>query len=361
MAQEQDKLKIGITHGDINGISYEIIIKTLLDNRIMEICTPIVYGSAKIAAYHRKALNIENFSLNIIGDAEKANLKRPNVINCIDDNTRVELGKSTYAAGQSSYMALEKAVEDLKNEKIDALVTAPINKDNIQSENFSFPGHTEYLAQHFPSEDVLMLMVSNLLRIGVVTGHVPLKDVPSQLTQEKILSKLKTLNHTLIQDFRIRKPKIAVFGLNPHSGDGGVIGDEENNIILPAIQRAKDNNIFAFGPYPADGFLGSSSIQEFDAILAMYHDQGLAPFKALAFNEGVNYTAGLSIVRTSPGHGTAYELAGKGTASPESFRNALFLAADITKKRKEYQEISSDPLKTRDKSETESSEESNEE
>jgi len=350
MAQEQDKLKIGITHGDINGISYEIIIKTLMDNRIMELCTPVVYGSAKIAAYHRKALNIENFSLNIIGEADKANPKRPNVINCIDENTRVELGKSTTLAGQSSYMALEKAVADLKENKIDALVTAPINKDNIQSEEFAFPGHTEYLAQHFHSADVLMLMVSNLLRVGVVTGHIPIKEVPTALTQDLILKKLNILHYTLLRDFRIRKPKIAVFGLNPHSGDGGVIGDEENNIIIPAIQRAKEDNIMAFGPYPADGFLGSDNINKFDAILAMYHDQGLAPFKALAFNEGVNYTAGLNVVRTSPGHGTAYELAGKGEASPQSFKNALFLAIDIAKKRREYDDISSDPLETYDKS-----------
>ncbi|MGM0496310.1 MAG: 4-hydroxythreonine-4-phosphate dehydrogenase PdxA [Bacteroidota bacterium] len=358
MTQQQDKLKIGITHGDVNGISYEIIIKTLMDARIMELCTPVVYGSAKVAAYHRKALDIENFSLNIVADADKANPKRPNVINCIDDTTRVELGKSTYAAGIASYSALEKAVEDLKKEKIDALVTAPINKDNIQSKDFTFPGHTEYFAQHFQTEsgEVLMLMVSSLLRVGVVTGHIPLKDVPEQLTQDKILSKLSTLNETLIKDFRIRKPKIAVFGLNPHAGDKGLIGDEESNVILPAIQQAKDNNILAFGPYPADGFLGSASIQEFDAILAMYHDQGLAPFKALAFNEGVNYTAGLNVVRTSPGHGTAYEIAGKGTASPESFRNALFLAIDIAKKRKEYKEISSEPLEKMDKLKSDNSE-----
>ena len=347
---KDNKLKIGITQGDINGISYEIIIKTLMDNRIMDLCTPIVYGSAKVAAYHRKALNIENFSLNIIGEADKANPKRPNVINCLDDDVRVELGKSTYLAGQASYMALERAVKDLKNGEIDALVTAPINKDNIQSEDFQFPGHTEYLAQHFPSDDVLMLMVSDLLRVGVVTGHIPLKEVSSALSQDRIIQKLRTLNHTLIQDFRIRKPKIAVFGLNPHASDGGVIGNEENDIILPAIQRAKEDNILAFGPYPADGFFGTANIQKFDAILAMYHDQGLAPFKALAFNEGVNYTAGLDIVRTSPAHGTAYELAGSGDASPESFRKALFLAVDVIKRRNEYKEISSDPLETNDKS-----------
>ncbi len=345
-----DKIRLGITQGDINGISYEIIIKTLMDNRIMEFCVPIVYGSAKVAAYHRKALNIENFSLNIIRDADKANVKRPNVINCLDDNVRVELGKSTQVAGEASLNALSAAVNDLKEGKIDVLVTAPINKDNIQSEDFQFPGHTEYLAQNFESEDVLMLMVSDLMKVGVVTGHVPLKEVSQQITQDKILRKLNTMHATLIRDFRIQKPKIAVFGLNPHASDGGIIGDEEQNIIIPALQRAKEDGILAFGPYPADGFFGTKNIKKFDAILAMYHDQGLAPFKALSFNEGVNFTAGLNIVRTSPAHGTAYELAGKGEASESSFRNALFLAIDVYKNRTEYEELSSNPLESHDKS-----------
>src|SRR6056297_853732 len=348
--KQQDKIKVGITQGDINGISYEIIIKSLLDNRINDLCTPIVYGSAKVAAYHRKALNIENFSLNIIRDAEKANPKRPNIINCLDDNIRVELGKSTTLAGEASLMALESAVNDLKEGKIDVLVTAPINKDNIQSEKFHFPGHTEYLAQNFNGKEVLMLMVSDRMKVGVVTGHIPVKDVAENLTQDKILGKLRILNKTLIEDFRIRKPKIAVFGLNPHASDGGVIGEEENSIISPAIDRAKEENIMAFGPYPADGFFGSHNLEKFDAILAMYHDQGLAPFKALAFDEGVNFTAGLDIVRTSPGHGTAYELAGKNEASPKSFRNALFLALDIYKNRSEYKKNSSNPLESTDKS-----------
>ncbi|MFO8236387.1 MAG: 4-hydroxythreonine-4-phosphate dehydrogenase PdxA [Bacteroidales bacterium] len=347
---EDNKIKIGITHGDINGISYEIIIKTLMDTRINELCIPVVYGSAKVAAYHRKALNIENFSLNIIRDAEKVNGKRPNIINCLTDNVRVELGKSTSIAGEASLVALQKAAEDLKNNKIDALVTAPINKDNIQSEDFQFPGHTEFLAQHFGTdEDVLMLMVSDLMRVGVVTGHIPLKDVPGQISIEKILRKLRTLNQTLIRDFKIEKPKIAIFGLNPHASDGGVIGDEEEKIIQPAVQKAKDEDIFAFGPYPADSFLGADNIRKFDAILAMYHDQGLAPFKALAFDEGVNYTAGLNIIRTSPAHGTAYELAGKNEASVTSFRKALFLALDLYKNRKEYEELASDPLEYNDK------------
>ncbi len=348
--KQQDKIKVGITQGDINGISYEIIIKSLLDNRINDLCTPIVYGSAKVAAYHRKALNIENFSLNIIRDAEKANPKRPNIINCLDDNIRVELGKSTTLAGEASLMALESAVNDLKEGKIDVLVTAPINKDNIQSEKFHFPGHTEYLAQNFNGKEVLMLMVSDRMKVGVVTGHIPVKDVAENLTQDKILGKLRILNKTLIEDFRIRKPKIAVFGLNPHASDGGVIGEEENSIISPAIDRAKEENIMAFGPYPADGFFGSNNLEKFDAILAMYHDQGLAPFKALAFDEGVNFTAGLDIVRTSPGHGTAYELAGMNKASETSFRKALYLAIDVYKNRTEYKEISEDPLESTDKS-----------
>lgn len=347
---EDNKVRIGITHGDINGISYEIIIKTLMDTRINELCIPIVYGSAKVAAYHRKALNIENFSLNIINDAEKANPKRPNIINCLSDHVRVELGKDTQIAGESSLLALQKAVEDLKNNKIDALVTGPINKDNIQSEDFKFPGHTEFLAQHFGTEEnALMLMVSDLMKVGVVTGHIPLKDVPGQITIEKVLDKLRTLNRSLIRDFKIQKPKIAVFGLNPHASDGGVIGDEEEKIILPAIQKAKDEDIFAFGPYPADSFLGTNNISKFDAILAMYHDQGLAPFKALSFDEGVNFTAGLSIIRTSPAHGTAYELAGKNEATVTSFRQALFLALDLYKNRSEYDELSADQLEYNDK------------
>lgn len=346
-----EQIKVGITQGDINGISYEVIIKTLLDQRINEFCTPVVYGSAKVAAYHRKALNIQNFSLNIIRDAGKAHHKKANVINCQDDNIRVELGRPTPESGRAALTALEQAVQDLKEEKIDVLVTGPINKDNIQSENFDFPGHTEYLTHHFGTgKDTLMLMVSDLMKVGVVTGHIPLKDVPDALSQDLILRKLRVLDQTLLQDFKVHKPRIAVFGLNPHASDGGVIGEEENNTIIPAIKRAKEEDIMAFGPYPADGFFGSANIKKFDAILAMYHDQGLAPFKAISFDEGVNFTAGLNIVRTSPGHGTAYELAGKDEASPKSFRNALFLALDIYRNRKEYQDLASNQLESQDKS-----------
>jgi 4-hydroxythreonine-4-phosphate dehydrogenase len=347
---EQDKIKVGITQGDINGISYEVIIKTLMDSRINDLCVPIVYGSAKVAAYHRKTLGIQNFNLNIAKDADKVNTKKPNVINCLDENIRVELGKSVINAGKASVQALDKAVEDLKNGKIDVLVTGPINKENIQSEEFNFPGHTEYLMNNFQAREVLMLMVSDVMKVGVATGHVSMREVPEILTQDLILRKLNILNKSLLQDFKIRKPRIAVFGLNPHASDGGVLGKEENEVIIPAIQRAKDDDIMAFGPYPADGFFGSRNLRKFDAILAMYHDQGLAPFKAISFDEGVNFTAGLDIVRTSPDHGTAYELAGKNEASPASFRNALFLALDIYRNRKEYQELTSNPLESQDKS-----------
>lgn len=346
----KDKIVVGISQGDINGISYEVIIKTLLDNRILDMCVPVVYGSAKVAAYHRKALNINNFSLNNIKDASEANPKRANIINCLDDNVRVELGKSTPQAGEASLKSLENAVKDLRERKIDVLVTAPINKDNIQSEDFNFPGHTEFLAKQFGIErnDALMLMVSDILKIGVVAGHVPISKVPEEITEEKILRKLRLMNKSLIEDFRINKPRIAVLGLNPHAGDNGLLGTEEQDIIIPTLEKAKEEGILALGPYSADGFFGSDSFRKFDAILSMYHDQGLAPFKALAFDKGVNYTAGLEVIRTSPGHGTAYEIAGLDKASIDSFRNALYLACDIYRNRKEYREISRNPLKSQD-------------
>ncbi len=337
-------IKAGITQGDINGIGYEVIIKTLSDKRITEICTPIVYGSPKLSAYHRKSLNIENFSLNIIKTPESANPKRPNVINCVSDNTRIELGKSTKESGEAAFASLEAATDDLIEGKIDVLVTAPINKNSIQSDKFNFPGHTEYLQKKSNSEDVLMLMLGEQMRIGTVTGHIPLKDVANVITEELILKKLRILNETLLKDFLIRKGKIAVLGLNPHAGDGGVIGEEEKNIIIPAVDKARDEGIMAVGPYAADGFFGAQSYKKFDAVLAMFHDQGLAPFKAIEFDNSVNFTAGLPIIRTSPGHGTAFEIAGKGLASPDSFRNALFTAVEIYKNRKLYEEMSKNPL-----------------
>ncbi|MBI9055054.1 MAG: 4-hydroxythreonine-4-phosphate dehydrogenase PdxA [Bacteroidales bacterium] len=350
----QNKIVVGISHGDINGISYEVIIKSLMDSRIFDFCIPVVYGSAKVAAYHRKALNIANFSFNNIKTANEANIKRANIINCLDDNVRVELGKSTTIAGEASLISLENAVKDLKEGKIDVLVTAPINKENIQSEKFNFPGHTEYLTKESNSKESLMLMVSENLKVGVVTTHLPISQVPEAITEEAILGKLRIMNKSLIQDFKIRKPKIAVMGLNPHAGDNGLLGKEETEVIIPTIKKANEEGILALGPYPADGFFGSDNFKKFDAVLAMYHDQGLVPFKALAFDAGINYTAGLDFIRTSPGHGTAFEIAGMNKASEVSFRNALYLACDIYRNRKEYLEISKDPLKHSELSEKDS-------
>ncbi len=348
----ESKIKIGITHGDINGIGYEIIIKTLMDSRILDICTPIIYGSPKIAAYHRKALDLENFSLNIIKAPHEANQKRANIINCVDENVRVELGKSTEIAGEASYLALSRAAEDLKHQRINALVTAPINKHNIQSSNFDFAGHTEYLKEYFESEDALMLMISDILKVGVVSTHVALREVPSMLSKELVLGKIRILNDSLIKDFRIRKPRIAVLGLNPHAGEEGILGSEENEIIIPAINQAKEENIIAIGPFPADGHFGSGDFAKFDATLAMYHDQGLAPFKSIIFDAGVNFTAGLPVVRTSPAHGTAFELAGRNMAKHDSFREALFACCDIYRNRFSEEELNKDPLKITDLSDT---------
>lgn len=341
---EQHKIKVGITHGDINGIGYEIIIKALADSRILEMCTPIVYGSSKVAAYYRKAIDNEIFTFNNINTVKEANPKRPNIINCVNEDVRVEMGKSTRMAGEAALAALEAAVRDLKSGDLDAVVTAPINKENIQSDIFVFPGHTEYFAKKFATRNYLMLMISDILKIGVVTGHIPLNQVVVSITQERILSNLRVLHKTMLEDFSIRKPRIAVLGLNPHAGDGGVIGDEEGRIILPAIRQANEEGIIALGPYSADGFFGSGEFKKFDATLAMFHDQGLIPFKSFAFESGVNFTAGLPIVRTSPGHGTAYDIAGAGTASEESFRNALYLAIDLVENRKRFSLLSKNPL-----------------
>ena len=346
------KIRVGITHGDINSISYEVIIKALLDNRIFDACIPIVYGSPKVAAYHRKALNIDNFSFNTIKSPEEANPKRANLINCISDSVRVELGKSTPMAGEASYKSLDTAVKDLENNKIDVIVTGPINKYNIQSEKFSFAGHTEFFESRFRSDGVLMLMVHELFKVGVLTGHVPLTRVAEYVTKDNILNKLHILNKSLIVDFLIRKPRIAVLGLNPHAGDNGLTGDEEIKEIIPALKAARDENINAFGPFSADGFFGSDTFRKFDAVIAMYHDQGLIPFKAMMYEGGVNFTAGLPIVRTSPAHGTAYEIAGKGEAHPHSFRKAIYLACDIYHNRQTYKEITSNPLKSHDLPET---------
>ncbi len=344
--KDLNNIKIAITHGDINGIGYEIILKALSEPHLYEICTPIVYGSPKVAAYHKKALNLMNLTITTIRNVDEAGYRKASVINCNDDNIRVELGKATPHSGFAAFQALERASQDLLQNKIDIVVTAPINKSNVQSNDFKFPGHTEYFAKKFNADDVLMLMIGDKLKIGVVTGHVPLSKVASQITTELILKKIRILNKTLKEDFAIGKPVIGVLGLNPHAGDDGVIGDEEQKFIIPAIQRAREENIMAMGPYPADGFFGSNNFAKFDAILAMYHDQGLIPFKVLCFEEGVNFTAGLPIIRTSPGHGTAYEIAGKNEASVSSFLQAIYWAIDIYKNRTLYKDLKENAMST---------------
>ena len=339
-------IKVGISHGDINGISYEVILKTLLDNRIFDICIPILYGSSKTIAYYRKSLELggEVF-VNVIKSASEAIPKRINVINCVSDELKVEMGVASKEAGEAAFYALERATDDLKNNEIDTLLTAPINKDTIQSEKFNFPGHTEYLEQKFGAQDSLMFFVSDSLKIALVTNHLPICKIAENITQEKIVRKLQLLNESLKKDFMIVKPRIAVLALNPHAGDNGLLGEEEQTVILPAMKTAQQEyGIFCAGPFAADGFFGSSAMQSYDAVLAMYHDQALAPFKALQMDCGVNFTAGLPIVRTSPTHGTAYDKVGKNSASENSFRQALYKAIDIYKTRKRYKEFSVNPL-----------------
>jgi len=328
-----NNIKVGITQGDINGVGYEVIIKALSDVRVLEKKTIVVYGSPKVAAYHKKVIGNNNVSFNLVKSPESAVMKKINLVDCNKSEVKVELGQETEQGGVAAFEALKKAVDDLKTGLIDVLVTAPINKHNIQNKDFSFPGHTEYLTQEFKSTESLMLLVSETMKIGVVTGHVPIAEVSQKITKELLAEKLEILNNTLISDFTIRKPRIAILGLNPHAGDNGIIGKEDIEIIEPVINNARDKGIMAFGPFPSDGFFATDEYCKYDAILAMYHDQGLIPFKMSAFDTGVNYTAGLPIVRTSPDHGTAYGIAGKNEASEKSFREALFLAVDIVKSR----------------------------
>lgn len=345
---EKKNILAGISHGDINGIGYEVIIKALSDPAMTEICTPVVYGSPKVAAYHRKALNISNFSFNNIRSAEEAHTRKSNMISCLDDSTRVELGKSTPHGGEAALISLERAIADLKSGKIDVLITAPIDKHNVQSDKFQFKGHTEYLKSKAGAEEVLMFMIGESMRIGFVTGHVPLSKVPEMINTEVVLRKIRLMHNSLLMDFAIRKPKIAVLGLNPHAGDNTLLGTEEAQYIIPAVEQAQKEGMLAFGPFPADGFFGAGMFKKFDGILSMYHDQGLSPFKALSFDTGVNFTAGLPFIRTSPVHGTAFAIAGKGEASESSFRQSIYLACDIFRNRQMYAEISKNPLKHQD-------------
>lgn len=341
----ENKIKIGITQGDINGVGYEVILKTFAEPAMLELCTPIIYGSPKVAAYHRKSLDLTtNFS--IINSVSEANSDRLSVLNCTDDEVKVEFSKPDAESGKAALDALERALNDYKEGLIDLLVTAPINKHTIQSEKFNFPGHTEYIEERVGEGDkALMILVKNDFRMALVTGHIPLSKVAATITKELIQEKLIIFEQSLRKDFGIGRPRIAVLSLNPHAGDDGVIGTEEQEIIMPALKEMSDKGMLCYGPYPADGFMGAGSYAQFDGVLAMYHDQGLIPFKTLAMEEGVNYTAGLPVIRTSPAHGTAYDIAGKGVASEDSFRQAVYVAIDIFRNRSRDKSARTNPLR----------------
>ena len=331
---------VGITQGDGNGIGYEVIIKALADARTLENFTPVIYGSSKIFGFYKKLLhNIAPMDIYVVNSAKDAKPRKINIVNCLPDNAFVEPGQPTPEAAKSAIRSLECAIADIKKGDIDVMVTAPINKRNMVNEGFGYSGHTEYLQKEFGVEEITMFMVSEQLKVGVVTGHIPLKDVPAAITAEKILGKLRLMKASLQRDFGVDNPKIAVLGLNPHCGDGGLLGDEEQQIILPAVKKAEAEGIMAFGPYSPDGFFGMGNYTHFDATLAMYHDQGLGPFKAIAFEDGVNFTAGLPIVRTSPDHGTAYEKAGRDEANPLSMISSIYTAISIFRHRREYDSL----------------------
>ncbi len=325
---------IGVSLGDINGIGPEVIMKTFMDSRLLNLLTPVIYGNGKIISYYRKLLAADSFNYHQIKELHQVKSSTINVLNCWDETVTIKPGMPSQETGVYALRCLEMATSDLIDHKIDGLVTGPINKKSIQQESFDFPGHTEYLVHRCGAKRGLMFMISENLRIGVVTGHLPLKDVVVSITTERVADKLEILEESLRNDFGIDKPKIAVLGLNPHAGDEGLLGEEEQNLIGPLIQDLKNQGKLVFGPFPADGFFGSHAFLKYDAVLAMYHDQGLIPFKSLSFGSGVNYTAGLPIIRTSPDHGTAYSIAGKNIADESSFRAALFANIDLIKKRK---------------------------
>ncbi|HYJ37527.1 MAG TPA: 4-hydroxythreonine-4-phosphate dehydrogenase PdxA [Chitinophagaceae bacterium] len=336
---------IGLSIGDLNGIGTELIIKTISDHRLLELFTPVIFASNKVINFYRKSVPEINFNYQSIKDFTRINHKQVNVFNCWEEEVQINPGQLTDTGGKYAVRSLQSAVAALKENKIQGLVTAPIHKKNTEGNEFPFTGHTPYLKSVFGARDVVMLMVAEKFRVGLVTEHVPLKDVAALITKENILSKLYILRETLIRDFGIDKPKIAVLGLNPHAGDEGLIGKEEQDIIKPAINEAKNNNILAFGPYSADAFFARQQHTRFDAVLAMYHDQGLIPFKSLASGEGVNYTAGIAGIRTSPDHGTAFDIAGKNKADHSSFLSAIYACIDIINNRQEYQENRKNPLK----------------
>ncbi len=344
---EKFKPIIAITQGDPNGVGYEVIIKALEHPHVLELCTPVIYGSAKIASFYRKSMQLPQVTWQQIASADEINPDAINFINVTPEDFKVEPGVASQQGGEAAFAALQSAVADLKEGKVHALVTAPINKNTIHSEQFNFPGHTEYLEAQLGVEGdkALMILYDENIRIALVTTHVPITQLGQSITRERIVECLRIFDHSLRSDFAITAPRIAVLGLNPHAGDNGLLGSEELEIISPAIEEARQMKILAFGPYPADGFFGNALYKRFDGVLAMYHDQGLAPFKTLAMEAGVNFTAGLPYVRTSPDHGTAYDIAGKGEASESSMRAAIYQAVDLLRNRLTHRKISANPLK----------------
>lgn len=339
-------IRVGITHGDINGVGYEIIMKALSDERMIEMCTPVIFGSAKLMTYFRKMFDIEGFTYTVVDSVDDIIDGECNLVNISSEEYKVEIGQATEISGKAAVASLNAAVEAMKNGHVDVLVTAPINKKAVQSDEFNFPGHTEYLEEAYGNGyKAMMLMVGGDLRVALVTTHLALKDIAEAITKESIMEKVRSLHNTLRKDFALERPKIAVLSLNPHNGDDGLLGTEENDIIKPAVEESFDNKIMAFGPYPVDGFFSSKMYEKFDAVLAMYHDQGLAPFKALVAETGINFTAGLPYVRTSPDHGTAYDIAGKGIADATSMREAIYNAIDIYRNRMIYIKSKANPLK----------------
>ena len=347
MTKKPENIIVGISIGDLNGIGSEVILKSFEDSRMLELCTPIIFANVKILSFLKKNLNLQA-QLHGIDKIDQLVIGKINVLNVWREGVNIEYGKVDQEVGKYAIKSFVAATQALKENEIDVLVTAPISKSNIQSEDFKFPGHTDYLDQELEG-DALMFMIQDNLRVGLLTDHLPLNEVSKHLTEALIRKKIKTINQSLLQDFGIRKPKIAVLGLNPHSGDNGVIGDEEDKIMKPTLKKIFEEGIMVFGPFSADGFFGSSQHEKYDAVIATYHDQGLIPFKTLSFGKGVNYTAGLNKVRTSPDHGTAFEIAGKGIADHNSFTEAIYTGIDIFKSRNEYQEITAKPLKTKEK------------
>lgn len=345
MMDKLEKIVVGISIGDLNGIGIEIILKTFEDKRMLDFCTPVIFGSTRSITYHKKLLNSET-QIHGITSIEQLVHNKVNLLNIWKEDVEFEIGNATKNSGEYAFKSLASAVKNLKESSIDVLLTAPINKDTIQSENFNFPGHTEYLENELEGES-LMILIADSLRVGLITGHIPISKISETITPELIKQKVEIMHTSLIQDFGISKPKIAILGLNPHCGDKGVIGKEDDEIIRPTVNEIKETGKLVFGPYAADGFFGSNTYKQFDGVLAMYHDQGLAPFKALSFGNGVNYTAGLSKIRTSPDHGTAFEIAGKNEANHTSFKEALFTAIEIYRKREEYTNLTVNVLEVK--------------